>query len=100
MQLNAVLETTRDQVLRDDTRKAVLDAQERYDAEQRAKEIELLNRDNELKAKQVHQRNLTLALWAGFDPSAGAPASGPAKRSSFAHRAGSEIGAPPQKPHA
>jgi diguanylate cyclase (GGDEF)-like protein len=52
-----------EQVLREDTRKAVLDAQQRYDAEQRAKEIELLNRDNALKAEQIRARDLELQLW-------------------------------------
>lgn len=55
-----------DRVLRDDTRKALLEAQERQDAEQRAREIELLNRDNTLKAEQLHQRNLALALWSAL----------------------------------
>jgi diguanylate cyclase (GGDEF)-like protein len=55
-----------DLVLREDTRKAVLDAQERYDAEQRAKEIELLNRDNHLKAEQIRARDLELELWAAL----------------------------------
>ncbi|MFG6412427.1 diguanylate cyclase [Roseateles sp. DC23W] len=55
-----------DRVLRDETRQLLLEVQERQDAEQRARDIELLNRDNELKAKQVHQRNLTLALWAAL----------------------------------
>ncbi|MDN3918989.1 GGDEF domain-containing protein [Roseateles violae] len=55
-----------EQVLREDTRKAVLDAQERYDAEQRAKEIELLNRDNSLKAEQIRARDLELQLWAAL----------------------------------
>ena len=53
-----------DQVLRDDTRKAVLEAQEHYDAEQRVKEIELLNRDNSLKAEKIRARDLELELWA------------------------------------
>lgn len=53
-----------DRVLRDETRKLLLEAQERQDAEQRARDIELLNRDNALKAEQVHQRNLALILWA------------------------------------
>ena len=53
-----------ERVLRDDIRKAVLEAQEREDAEQRARDIELLNRDNALKGEQVNQRNLALALWA------------------------------------
>jgi diguanylate cyclase (GGDEF)-like protein len=55
-----------DRVLRDETRKLLLEAQERQDAEQRARDIELLNRDNALKAEQVHQRNLALALWAAL----------------------------------
>jgi diguanylate cyclase (GGDEF)-like protein len=55
-----------DRVLRDETRKVLLEAQERQDAEQRARDIELLNRDNALKAEQVHQRSLALALWAAL----------------------------------
>ena len=55
-----------DQVLREDTRRAVLDAQERYDAEQRSKEIELLNRDNSLKSEQLRARDLALKLWAAL----------------------------------
>ncbi|MFT7722585.1 MAG: GGDEF domain-containing protein [Roseateles sp.] len=55
-----------DRVLRDETRKLLLEAQERQDAEQRARDIELLNRDNALKAEQVQQRNLALSLWAAL----------------------------------
>ncbi len=55
-----------DQVLRDDTRKTVLEAQERYDAERRAKEIELLNRDNSLKTEQIRAHDLELKLWAAL----------------------------------
>ena len=55
-----------DRVLRDETRKLLLEAQERQDAEQRARDIELLNRDNALKAEQLHQRNLGLMLWAAL----------------------------------
>ncbi|HEV6965959.1 GGDEF domain-containing protein [Roseateles sp.] len=55
-----------DRVLRDETRKLLLEAQERQDAEQRARDIELLNRDNALKAEQVHQRNLALTLWTAL----------------------------------
>ncbi|CAN5216816.1 hypothetical protein BH11PSE10_BH11PSE10_14640 [soil metagenome] len=55
-----------DQALRDDTRKAVLEAQERYDAEQRGKEIELLNRDNHLLAEQIRAGDLELQLWASL----------------------------------
>ncbi|MFN3862022.1 MAG: diguanylate cyclase domain-containing protein [Roseateles sp.] len=53
-----------DRVLRDETRQLLLEAQERQDAEQRARDIELLNRDNALKAEQVRQRSLALVLWA------------------------------------
>ncbi|CAM3916308.1 GGDEF domain-containing protein [Roseateles saccharophilus] len=55
-----------DRVLRDETRKLLLEAQERQDAEQRARDIELLNRDNALKSEKVHQRNLALALWSAL----------------------------------
>jgi len=52
-----------DRLLRDDTRKAVIDTQERFEAERRAKEIELLNRDNRLKSEQIRARDLSLAFW-------------------------------------
>jgi diguanylate cyclase (GGDEF)-like protein len=55
-----------ERVLRDETRKLLLEAQERQDAEQRARDIELLNRDNALKAEQLHQHNLALMLWAAL----------------------------------
>ncbi len=55
-----------EQVLREDNRKTLLEAQERYDAEQRARDIELLNRDNALKSEQLNQRNLALGLWAAL----------------------------------
>ena len=55
-----------ERVLRDETRKLLLEAQERQDAEQRARDIELLNRDNALKAEQVNQRNLALMLWSAL----------------------------------
>jgi diguanylate cyclase (GGDEF)-like protein len=55
-----------ERVLREETRKLLLEAQERQDAEQRARDIELLNRGNALKAEQVRQRNLALALWAAL----------------------------------
>ena len=56
----------RDRLLRDETRKLLLEAQERQDAEQRARDIELLNRDNALKAEQVHQQSLALTLWSAL----------------------------------
>jgi len=52
-----------DQVLRDDTRKAIVEAQEHFEADRRAAEIELLNRDNTLKAEQIRARDLELGLW-------------------------------------
>jgi diguanylate cyclase (GGDEF)-like protein len=55
-----------DQSLRADTRKAVLEAQAKYDDERRAKEIELLNRDMSLKAEQLRERDLRLKLWAAL----------------------------------
>ncbi|WP_310384703.1 GGDEF domain-containing protein [Roseateles sp.] len=55
-----------DQVLRADTRKAVLETQARYDDERRAKEVELLNRDMSLKAEQLRERDLRLRLWAAL----------------------------------
>ncbi len=55
-----------DQVLRDDTRKTVLEAQERFDAERRAKEIALLNQANSLAAEQIRNRDLQLRLWAAL----------------------------------
>lgn len=66
--LHAYLQHRRlvDVVLRDETRKSVLEAQERYAADQRAQEIELLNRDNILMAEQIKQRDLQLVLWAAL----------------------------------
>ncbi|MCV2370633.1 GGDEF domain-containing protein [Roseateles oligotrophus] len=55
-----------DVVLRDDTRKAVLESQAAYDDERRAKDIELLNRDMSLKAEQLRERDLRLKLWAAL----------------------------------
>ncbi len=55
-----------DRILRDDTRKAVVVAQEHFDAERRTAEIELLNRDNSLKEERIRARNLQLGLWASL----------------------------------
>ena len=55
-----------DQLLRADTRKAVLETQARYDDERRAKEVELLSRDMNLKAEQLRERDLRLRLWAAL----------------------------------
>ena len=55
-----------DQALRADTRKAMLETQARYDDERRAKEIDLLGRDNSLKAEQLRSRDLQIKLWAAM----------------------------------
>lgn len=53
-----------DAVLRDETRKAMLEAQARFEDQQRQREIRLLNQDNSLKAEQIRNRDLQLKLWA------------------------------------
>jgi diguanylate cyclase (GGDEF)-like protein len=53
-----------DAVLRDETRKAMLEAQARFEDQQRQREIQLLNQDNSLKAEQIRSRDLQLKLWA------------------------------------
>jgi len=55
-----------DRLLRDDTRKALVEAQEHFDSERRAAEIELLNRDNSIKSEQIRTHNLELGLWASL----------------------------------
>lgn len=55
-----------DQVLREETLKAVLEAQANYDDERRDKELQLLNRDMSLKSEQLLARNLQLKLWAAL----------------------------------
>ncbi|MEJ6007093.1 diguanylate cyclase [Paucibacter sp. AS339] len=55
-----------DQVLREETQKAVLETQASYDDERRGKELELLNRDMSLKSEQLVARNLQLKLWAAL----------------------------------
>ncbi|MCV2352019.1 GGDEF domain-containing protein [Paucibacter sp. Y2R2-4] len=52
-----------DQQLREDSRKAVLELQARFDDERQAKEITLLDRSNKLKAEQLLARDLQLRLW-------------------------------------
>ncbi len=53
-----------DAVLRDETRKAMLEAQARFEDQQRRREIQLLNQDNSLKAEQIRNRDLQLKLWS------------------------------------
>jgi diguanylate cyclase (GGDEF)-like protein len=52
-----------DQQMQDDSRKAVLEMQARFDDDRQAKEIALLDRGNTLKAEQLRARDLQLRLW-------------------------------------
>jgi len=53
-----------DEDLQQEDRKAILEAQERFDSERRAKEIELLNRDNGIAGEQLRRGSLQMRLWA------------------------------------
>lgn len=55
-----------DQVLREDSQKAVLEAQARFDNERQAKEMKLLNQGNQIKAEQLRTEDLRLRLWAAL----------------------------------
>ena len=50
-------------ILRGDQQKAILAMQEQYDADRRTQALTLLNRENEIKAEQLHRRDLQLRLW-------------------------------------
>ncbi len=50
-------------ILRNDQQKAILAMQEQYDADRRARELALLNRENEIKAEQLRRRDLQQGLW-------------------------------------
>lgn len=50
-------------LLRDDQQRAILTMQEEFDAERRNRELVLLNRENDLKAEQLHRRDLQQRLW-------------------------------------
>ena len=50
-------------ILRNDQQKAILAMQEQYDADRRARELALLNRENEIKAEQLRRRDLQQRLW-------------------------------------
>ena len=45
-------------------REAILESQEQFDAQRRARDIELLNRDNHLKAEKIEHQSLQMKLWA------------------------------------
>ncbi|MEL4177325.1 GGDEF domain-containing protein [Roseateles sp. PN1] len=53
-----------DEAFREDTRKTMLEADARYDDERRSKALDLLGRDNNLKAERLRARDLQLKLWA------------------------------------
>jgi diguanylate cyclase (GGDEF)-like protein len=50
-------------LLRGDQQKSILAMQEQYDADRRSRELALLNRENEIKAEQLHRRDLQQHLW-------------------------------------
>ena len=50
-------------ILRDDRRKAILAMQEQYDADGRTRALALLNRESEIKAAQLHRRDLQQRMW-------------------------------------
>ncbi len=52
-----------DQVLQRAQQQAILEQREQFDAERRARELELLQRDGELKAQQLRTRGLQQALY-------------------------------------
>ena len=52
-----------DQILQRDQQQAIFEMQEQFDAERRAREIELLRRENELKGEQLRSRDLQQGLW-------------------------------------
>jgi len=52
-----------DEVFQRDQQKAIVEMQERFDAERRTRDLTLLNRENELKSAQLRQRDLQQRLW-------------------------------------
>lgn len=53
-----------DEWLQQKDRKAMLEAQERFDSERRVREMNLLSRDNNIAAEQLRQGSLQMRLWA------------------------------------
>jgi len=51
-------------LLRADQQKAILSLQEQFDADRRSQSLALLNRENAIKAEQLHRRDLEQRLWA------------------------------------
>ena len=52
-----------DEILQRDQQKAIVEMQERYDAERRTRDLALLERENALKTEQLRQRDLQQRLW-------------------------------------
>jgi diguanylate cyclase (GGDEF)-like protein len=52
-----------DEIYQRDQQKAIVELQERFDAERRTRDLALLNRENELKGAQLRQRDLQQKLW-------------------------------------
>jgi diguanylate cyclase (GGDEF)-like protein len=52
-----------DEILQRDQQKAIVELQERFDAERRGRDLALLNRENDLKSEQLRQRDLQQRLW-------------------------------------
>ncbi|HJW12473.1 MAG TPA: diguanylate cyclase, partial [Albitalea sp.] len=50
-------------ILRQNQQRAIVETQERFDAERRARELDLLNRDAQLKDEQIRRRELQQRLW-------------------------------------
>jgi diguanylate cyclase (GGDEF)-like protein len=52
-----------DEILQRDQQKAIIEMQERFDAERRTRDLALLNRENALKGEQLRRRDLQQRLW-------------------------------------
>jgi len=52
-----------DAIVRRDEQKALVELQERFDAERRSRELDLLGRQNALQAEQLHRQSLQQDLW-------------------------------------
>ncbi|HJV62619.1 MAG TPA: GGDEF domain-containing protein [Albitalea sp.] len=52
-----------DEIFQRDQQKAIVEMQERFDAERRTRDLALLNRENQLKGEQLHRRDLQQRLW-------------------------------------
>ncbi len=52
-----------DQILRRDQQQAILEMQEQFDNDRRTRELELLQRDGEIKTEQLRARDLQQGLW-------------------------------------